>query len=103
MSVSQPTGPTLLRLQPVTSAQLAWMAHIAAARQRTIAWRAAAVGSASLALTLSGAFSQAIATQQVPAVHVVQLRDPHAETELERGCVDCEATVPARGSERRSR
>jgi MFS family permease len=80
-----------------------WMARIAAARQQAAAWRPAALGSAILALSLSGAFAQAVATQTMATVHLVQLGDSHAEAGLERGCVVCGATLAARGSGLRSR
>jgi type IV secretory pathway TrbF-like protein len=65
----------------------AWMARIAAARQQATAWRLAAIVSAVLALASGGSFAQAIATQRIAAVHVVQLRDADAGARPGRDCV----------------
>ncbi len=56
-----------------------WMVRVMAARQQAAAWRAAAIASAVLTLTLCASLSQAIATQQMTAVHVVQLHHGEAE------------------------
>ena len=60
------------------------MARIAAARHQAAAWRAAAIASAVLTLALCSSFAQAVATQRMAAVHVVELR--HIESEAKPGC-----------------
>jgi MFS family permease len=52
-----------------------WMARICAARQHALAWRAAAIASASLTLALCASFAQASATQRMAGVYVFHLRD----------------------------
>jgi MFS family permease len=51
-----------------------WIGRVTAARHQAAAWRAAAIASAILTLALCASLSQAIATQQMATVHVVQLR-----------------------------
>src|SRR6516225_3631709 len=62
-----------------------WLVRVTAAQQQAVAWRAAAVASAVLTLALCASFAQAVATQRMAAVHVVQL--DHVESEAKPGCV----------------
>jgi MFS family permease len=59
-----------------------WVVCIADARHQTTTWRVAAIASATLALALCASFAQAIATQQMAAVYVVQ----PCQAEVGRGC-----------------
>jgi MFS family permease len=70
-----------------------WISRISAARQQVAAWRAAALASAVLALTLSGAFAQAIAIQRLTTIHVVELRDVEVGAMPREYCVVCEAPL----------
>jgi MFS family permease len=62
-----------------------WVTCITAARHQAVAWRAAGIASAVLTLALSGSFAQAIATQQMAAVHVVEPH--HRERDAGGACV----------------
>jgi len=62
-----------------------WMAYLAAARDQVVAWRRFAIGSVLLVSVLGISLTQGIASQQMPAVHVAQLRDPQANAGHGRG------------------